>query len=298
MISTRITKVLKGFSLYKDSLNITITVNLGGSSISIPNVAIKILLALGALSLVYHAKDLVRLSYSLINSVKCEISHIFKKKVINGTAVIYGATSKMGRAFALKFAITGVSLILIDFSLDKLNKLKIELIEVNKAMQESITCCVLGEGINIKDIHNISQTLKQQKQITYFVNCRNLKESSISQFHTQKLSNILFISHYNIIVYIILLKRVLKLMCMNHYGNIICLNSTYKNEEILKKSHSLFFASSLFVLMLTRFMGLTYKEINFLQLNVNYENITRTSKYFDIAEYSLNKLGLHNDIYF
>lgn len=308
MLSYKMVKYCRELLGYGGTPLVTVTVNFNGGSWSVPATVVKTLLVLGALSIVYHTKDFLRLSLSFVRSAKSRVLQLFPKERNSGTAVIYGATCKIGRAFALKLAASNTPLVLIDFSIDKLNKLKGELLRQNKELEDSITCCTLGEEVNIKDVPSICQVLKQQRQISYFVNCRNLKETNAFQFHRQKLPNILFMSHYNLIVYTVLLRQALKIMAANCAGNVICLNSTYRNEEILKRTHPLFFASSCFVLHLTHLLQLSYKDmgINFLQLNpsfhfvpnVNCEGITKNSKYLDIAEYSLNKLGLSSNVYF
>ena len=274
-------------------------------SLTVPDFLIKSLCLVGFLSVAYHVKDVAKFAWTATSSVFRRIAHVFRKRPEEGTAVIYGATNKIGRAFALKFAEDGLNLVLIDYSEERLAKLKEKLIKLNEDLEENVTCCVLGRATSLKEMQNdsslkdIYHTLKKHKQIAYFVNCRNVKQKEIELFHQQKSSHIILTTYYNMTVYAALLRKTLKIMSESRDGRVICLNTTYGQEHILKKTHPLFFASSHFASTLAQTLKLTYQDfgIKFLNVHNNYRNVASGNKYSELVEYTLQNIGLSDDIY-
>jgi len=276
-------------------------------SVTIPDLLIKSIVAIGFLSAAYHVKDLVKGIWHVTASVCHRIAGIFRSRPRTGTAVIYGAANKNGRAFALRFAADGHDLILIDSSQARLERLKESLIKVNENLEDHITCCVLSQATTLKEMKNdgslkeIYAVLKQQKEIAYFVNCRNVKKKEIKMFHELKSTQVILMTYFNMTVYAALLRKTLKIMQENgeNHGCVICINSTYKQEHILKKTHPLFFACSQFASTLLETLKLTYKEfgIQFLNVHNNYRNLASGNKYSELVDTTLQNIGLYEDIY-
>jgi short-subunit dehydrogenase len=305
MSNSKITRFITENSTVSYPNDTSIQLSTQGHSLTIPDVVVKSIFAIGLVSIVYHVKDIAELTASTASSIYRGISRLFYKRIKTGTAVIYGATGKLGKAFALRFAEDGLGLVLIDYSSEKLAKLKEKIVQFRPDLEQSITCCELGKVHNLKDMQNdfnikeLYNALKKQKDITYLVNCRNIKQKEMEMFHKQKSGNIIVMTYYNMTVYAQLLKKILKHMSENHSGNIICLNNVYGNEKIIKETHPLFFATVQFAGTLTQILRLTYKDygINFMAVNINYRNIATEKKYTDLVEYALKNIGHRNNIF-
>eukprot|EP00826_Nyctotherus_ovalis_P006748 TRINITY_DN11629_c0_g2_i1.p1 TRINITY_DN11629_c0_g2~~TRINITY_DN11629_c0_g2_i1.p1 ORF type:complete len:224 (-),score=55.23 TRINITY_DN11629_c0_g2_i1:43-714(-) len=207
MSGSKITKFIGDSASVTYPEDTSVQLTLQGHSLTVPDVVIKGVFAVGVASLAYHVKDIAGLAVSAVSSVYCSVARVFSRRDKAGTAVIYGATGKIGRAFALKFAEEGMGLILIDYSAGKLNKLKEKIVHFNSDLEATTICCELDKASNLKDMQNdfsikeVFNTLKKHKDITYFVNCRNVKQKGVETFHKQKSTNIVLISYYNMTVY-------------------------------------------------------------------------------------------------
>jgi len=305
MSDFKITRFITNSSIVSYPKDTSIQLSTQGHSVTIPDVVVKSIFGIGVVSIAYHMKDIAKFAAFTASFIYRGISRFFYKRIKTGTAVIYGATGKLGKAFALRLAEDGLGLVLIDYSGEKLARLKEKIVQFHPDLEESITCCELGKVHNLKDMQNdfnlkeLYNALKKQKDITYFVNCRNIKQKQMEMFHEQKSVNIILMTYYNMTVYAQLLKKILKHMHGNRSGNIICLNNVYGNEKDIKEAYPLFFATVQFAGTLTQILRITYKGygINFMNVNINYKNIAAEKKYTSLVEYALKNIGHRNDIF-
>jgi len=307
MASTRTTKSLYDYYSIDYPTDPYINFSFWGNkySLTLPNLLVKSAFALGIFTTIYHAKDIVKGVGSGFSYVFRRIAHLFKSNPEPGTVVIYGATNKVGRAFANKFASEGNKLILIDFSYERLERLRTTLLKFPNVYEENISCCVLDQttafvGPNEQTgLHEIYKLLRDAGKITYFINCRNIKRRKIEEFHKHKTEQVLLMSYYNMTAFAAILRKVLKIMNKTNSGRIICVNNTYGQEKVLMKSHPLFFATSQFAVAFTQCLTLTYKKqgINFLVVNNNFRNIASGRKYEQLVETAINSIGLDENIY-
>ena len=306
MDTARVTKRLTDLASINYPADATVQMTFFNNySLTISNTLVKAICIVGLASAMIHAKDVAIGAWSLTSAIFRRISHWFSKRPEEGTAVIYGATNKMGRAYATRFAEEGLNLILIDYSVDRLARLKQKLVKINEDLEESLVCCTLDRTTQLKDMHDdgglkeIYRVLKKQKEITYFVNCRSVKKKDIELFHKHKKDHIILMTYYNMTIYAAIMRKVLKIMSENHDGRIICVNTTYGQEQIIKRTHPLFYATTQFAVTLTQTLLHSYKDygIGFLIVHNNYRNVSSEKKYAELVEKSLNEVGLNTNIY-
>ncbi len=306
MESTRVTRHLTDIASMSYPTDASVHLTLfEKASVTFPNALVKTACVLGIASALYHTKDIVMGTWRLGSYVCRRIAHCFRSYPKAGTVVIYGATNKIGRSYAMHFAEEGAKLVLIDHSFEKLSLLRQKLIKTFKDIEDNIICCTLGNATSLGQMQNdgglkeIYKVFKAQKEITYFINCRNIKKREITNFHTDKTEHIILMTYYNMTIFAAILRKALKSMSEKQIGRVICVNTTYGQESILRRTHPLFFSTSQFAVTLTQTLMLTYKDmgIQFLVVNSNYRNVASTKKYSELVDSSLSQIGLSTDIY-
>lgn len=283
------------------SINISFFQN---HSLTLPNTAVKLACGLGILTALYSTKYIARGIWWAATTSFCRVAQLFRKLPQKGTAVIYGATNKIGKAYASKLAEDGFTLILIDYSKDRLLKLEQQL-RKTVMEDEKIICCVLGRATSLDQMQSdgglktVYNVIKAQAEITYFINCRNLKTGEVQMLHMMKADHIIIMTYYNMTVLAAILRKVLKVMSSSHKGKVISINTTYEHEEILKRTHPLFYATSMFSSTLMETLMISYKElgVQFLVVNNNYRSVASNKKYKTLVEQSLNKVGFESEIF-
>lgn len=274
---------------------------LGSSTVTVPDSVVKGVFLLGVVSLAYHAKDICKLSYSLATGAYKSVRCLFKELKTEGTAVIYGANTGIGRAFAKKFVEAKATVILVDFEADDLKKMKEEFMSENGAYGEQVICCALGRAGSVVDrsvLKELNEVIKKQKEISYFVNCMSAKPREVVEYHQGKTGDMVQMSYSLTTVYAILLKKVLKRMCEASAGQVVHLNTAHGNKE-LKKTHPLFLASLAFAVHLTKLLQKVYKKkgVSFMNINAKYCKLLKMEDYTSTVHTCLLKSGLFSNIY-
>ncbi len=273
-------------------------------SVTIPNSLVKAVTVIGLVAVMYHAKDIAVGTWRGASLAFRYFVHLFKKRPQTGTAVIYGAATKIGRAFAVELAKDGLNLILIDFSKDKLAKLYQQLGKQIDNVAARVVCCPLASISSLAQaqsdggLKEIYKTIEQQRDIAYFVNCRSLKKRETQLFHEHKSEHIMLMGYYNMTMLAVLLRKVLKLMSVRQTGRIISVNATYGQDLLLRKKYPLFYATTQFSLSLIDSLRTTYTSsgIHFLIVNNDCRKAANVVKYKDLVQKSLNVVGLKEEI--
>jgi NADP-dependent 3-hydroxy acid dehydrogenase YdfG len=273
---------------------------LGGKTINISDKVIKGFFVLGVASLAYHVKDIFKLTRSLAFNVYGTVRCLFKELKTEGTAVLYGTGTGIGKAFAKKFVEQKMTVILVDFDAEGLNRMKEEFIKENGAFDDQVICYPIkkpGEGSEEKHFKDLSAILKKQKQVTYFVNCMGAKSWELGDLNKKKTQEVMYMCYSMTSVYAVLLKKVLKIMCEQGCGQIIHLNTTYENKE-LKETHPLLLACMMFAEKLTRLLKCTYKKkgICFMNIKTKYDTLIKIEDYSPHVRTCLLKAGLFENI--
>ena len=160
---------------------------------------------------------------------------------MNNTALITGASSGLGKEFALIHASKGDNLVLVARSKDKLNALKFEL-----EKQYGITVYVIGKDLSDQNAPKmIYDELKTRKiQVSYLIN--NAGFGDFGLFAETKWEKQLEMINLNVICLTYLTRLFLPDMIKNEFGKILNVASTAAFQP--GPTMSVYFATKAFVL--------------------------------------------------
>jgi short-subunit dehydrogenase len=272
----------------------------GKTRFTIPGIATKFLLIVGAASVLYHLKFVGIGLWKLIQFIRAKFSNripINKNK--EAYAAIYGADSKAGRSAAKLFAEKKYNLILIDVSKSKIDK-------ASEVLKSSIKNCGIQIDtlvINTREFENekkyndtISRYFEQKKEIKILVNCMKISTTShiIKKIHDYTIDEVEAALESRVKCYLLVCKEVLTNM-KEESGSIINMMekySKYKQEDPLQM------ATRSFIESITQTMSTNYRNNGISFMNIFYDPEKESDDAYleSLLLKAISYLGIKNSI--
>ena len=209
-------------------------------------------------------------------------------------AIIYGANSQIGQIFASFLAGKRYNLILIDSSLDLLNKFSASL--TNQGFQGNIIpICIEGDFIdkskNENEIKNGLYDIKPDINIQLFINVKNLKLQPPIMFHKLHFGDLKLMMDWNVNIYLLLLKKSLQSMVKNKKGYIIDISTVNEKETWASKFNPLLYSSIIFRENLCHYLDNIYRLNGIKFLKINLESNIEESRLLTLPLDIFNQLS-------